>query len=149
MNDMTPPATIADHATRLRAEPDQAATIRAMGRAILDLMARVAALEAKRHRPKGEAINLRRIKAGEAVCVIAEMITKAAIESAITPATIIGSSRKRDVNEARQWVMLEAQEAGCQPSIIARELGRRDESTIRHGIARERQRRALNEGVVT
>lgn len=144
MNDMTPPATMADPATRLaRCDPDMASTIRAMGRTILDLTARIKALECRHAKPRPMPRRLHsatQIAAAKAAIIIATLVDRAAADHQVSAAIIMGFSRKSAANLARQWVMSEAEKAGCPIQIIARELGKRDVSTIRHGVNKQRAR---------
>lgn len=120
----------------MRHEPDDSATIKVMGKVILELMARVRALERPHHRRKSTAVNDPMIM----VESVKGLVRAAAISSGLTEADILGPSRQRFVCTARQWVMFEAQAAGFTLPQIGRVL-KRDHTTVLHGIRAERKRR--------
>ncbi len=119
--------------------PSEADTIKVMGRAILELMARVRALEERAVRIKPSTVKpplgiFRR-------AVVRQLVTEAALREGISEADITGHSRLRKFAWPRQWVMFEAQKRGLSTPQIGAVLNR-DHTTILSGIKAEAARRS-------
>lgn len=104
-----------------------------LAKVVIDLTARVKALE--------KALAVKVPTAPKPRSIVAEYVRQAAMIHMVETVDIMGTNRTREVSNARQWVMYEASEAGCNTVKIGKELGGRDHSTVLHGIRAERTRR--------
>lgn len=121
----------------MRLEPDPSATIRAIGRTVLELTARVRELE-----QSARSLRVRtELPPVDQFPIIAAVVEQASRECLLSPAEITGPAKDQYANRARQWVMAESYIAGASVLVIARALGERHHSTIRHGIDVEMKRR--------
>ena len=98
--------------------------------------ARINKLEARGQRPKPKP----REAARATVAKMEPIVAMAAFIHKVPEREIMGASRFRHVVEARQWVMMEARDAGLTFIEIARFIGR-DHTTILHGDRAARARR--------
>lgn len=84
----------------------------------------------------------------EAVSRVRRIIAEAAADAKITVTRLLGPSRKRAVVHARDRAIFRAKEETTLPlTRLGALFGGRDHSTIHSALARERQRRSVDEAV--